>query len=351
MQEKYIEIGERRVGRGHPCFIIAEAGVNHNGQLGLARKLVDIAVDANCDSVKFQSFKTELFATPDTPKAKYSLAGTDQTESHTDMLQTLELNSSEHQTLFNYCGSRGIVFLSSPFEETSADMLEMIGVSGFKIASGELTNLPLLEHVATFGKPMIVSTGMADLMEVDQAIRSITEHGNEQIVLLHCTTAYPTIPEDVNLRAMETLATAFGFPVGYSDHTRGNDVALAAVAMGACVIEKHVTLDRSLPGPDQQASIEANELDVLVKAIRTMETSLGDGLKKPRPSEIETAITARKSLVAARDIPQGTAISRDMLVLKRPGSGLPASMLPIVVGRSVRCDVPVNTLISLDVLG
>jgi len=240
--------------------------------------------------------------------------------------------------------------MSTPFDEESADFLADLGVAVFKIPSGEITNLPFLRHVACRGKPMIVSTGMSYLGEVETAVRTIEEAGNYDFVLLHCVSNYPADPADVNLRAMQTMATAFGVPVGYSDHTLGIEVAIAAVALGACVIEKHFTLDRSLPGPDHRASLEPDELAVLVRGIRTVEAALGQGRKEPAASEANTAAVARRSLVAARDIPAGTVLTEEMLAIKRPGTGLPPAMLGHTLGRRTRVNMPAGTIIDLGML-
>ena len=268
-----VRIGERPVGVGHPCFVIAEAGVNHNGSLDMALKLVDAAVEAKADAVKFQTFRAERLLTPEAPKAAYQIENSDRTETQFEMLQRLELDEAAHRTLMDHCRRRGLAFLSSPFEQGSADFLETLGVPAFKIPSGEVTNLPFLCHVARKGIPLILSTGMATLEEVEVAVAAIRSSGCRQLVLLHCVSAYPASPSDANLRAMATLARTFGTPVGYSDHTLGIEVALAAVAMGAAVIEKHFTLDRTMPGPDHQASSEPGELALLVSGIRKVESA------------------------------------------------------------------------------
>lgn len=345
-----IEIAGRHVGAGHSCFIMAEAGVNHNGSLRMARGLVDAAVEAGADAVKFQTFNAERLVSPMAPKAEYQLQTTDGAESQLDMLRRLELSPDAHRELQGYCKDRGILFMSTPFDEESADFLDDLGVAVFKIPSGEVTNLPFLSHVARKGKPLIVSTGMSYLDEVEQAVRAIEAAGNHSFVLLHCVSSYPTDPADVNLRAMHTLSTAFGMPVGYSDHTKGIEVALAAVALGACVIEKHFTLDRSLPGPDHRASVEPDELAAMVQGIRAVEAALGHGRKEPAPCEAKTAAVARKSLVAARDIPAGTTLTEELISIKRPGTGLPPAMRSHLVGRTVRIPVRAGALLTLEML-
>ena len=343
-----VNISDRQVGPEQPCFIIAEAGVNHNGDLEMARQLVDVAAQAGADAVKFQTFIAEKVVSPAASKAAYQMETTDTGESQLDMVKRLELPFDAFRELYDYCQAKDILFMSTPFDKESVDFLADLDVAVFKIPSGEITNLPFLTHVACKGKPMIVSTGMSYLGEVEAAVRTIEEAGNHDFVLLHCVSNYPADPANVNLRAMQTLAMAFGVPVGYSDHTTGIEVSLAAVAMGACVIEKHFTLDRSLPGPDHRASLEPGELTALVRGIRTVEASLGHGRKEPAASEANTAAVARKSLVAAQDISAGTQLTRDLVAIMRPGTGLPPTALPYLLDRTVRVDVPAGTLFNLE---
>jgi len=345
-----VRIGDREVGAGHPCFLIAEAGVNHNGDVELAKELVDIAADAGADAVKFQTFKAERLVSAAAPKADYQLRTTDAAESQLDMLRKLELSEAAHEELSARCTERNILFMSSAFDETSAGLLDELGVAAFKIPSGEITNLPLLDHVARMGQPMIVSTGMSTLGEVETAVRTIRAAGNDALVLLHCVSNYPADPADVNLRAMATMAAAFGVPVGYSDHTSGIEVALAAVAMGACVIEKHFTISRNLVGPDHEASIEPDELKALVRGIRTVESALGSGQKLPAPSEANTAEVVRKSLVAVCDIPPGTTLSREMIAVRRPGTGLPPDMMQFIVGSTTGQEILEGTVLTWEML-
>ena len=345
-----INIAGREVGRERPCFIIAEAGVNHNGSLSAARQLIDVAVRAGADAVKFQTFKAERLATPDAPKAEYQLRSTGAAESQFEMLQRLELSEEAHQELMAYCQERGILFMSTPFDEGSADFLDELGVAVFKLPSGEITNLPFVEHVARKGKPLIVSTGMAYLNEVERAVRTIEMCANPSFILLHCVSNYPADHRDANLRAMQTMRESFNVAVGYSDHTLGVEVALAAVALGACVIEKHFTLSRDLPGPDHRASLEPDELAMMVRGIRTVEASLGHGRKEPAASEAEVAAVARRSLVAARDLDAGTELTERMIAVRRPGTGLPAAMLPEIVGRRLRVPLRAGALLTLEML-
>lgn len=345
-----VEIAGRKIGPAQPCFIIAEAGVNHNGDMEAACRLIDVAQEAGADAVKFQTFQADRLATPSAPKARYQLQTTDEKESQREMLRRLELSETDHQELMAYCCRREILFLSTPFDERSADLLARLGVPAFKIPSGELTNLPFLKHVARLEKPMIVSTGMATLAEVEAAVKAIREIRSIELVLLHCVSSYPADPSQANLRAIQTMRSAFQLPVGFSDHTLGLTAALAAVALGACVIEKHFTLDRNLPGPDHRASLEPQELKNLVREIRMVEAALGDGRKEPTRAEAETAAVARKSLVAARNIPAGSWLTEELVVALRPGTGLPPSMLSQVLGKRAARDIIEGTLLNLEML-
>ena len=341
-----IQVGNKLIGTGQPVFVIAEAGVNHNGDLKLARALIDVAVEAGADAVKFQTFQADRLATPDAPKADYQLQTTGDSESQSDMLRRLELSPDAHRELHSYCHERGIIFLSTPFDEEAVDLLDELGVPAFKISSGDLTNSPLLEHVASKGKPVILSTGMSELSELIEAVSVLNTAGCENPVLLHCVSNYPADAAEVNLRAMQTMRSAFDVPVGFSDHTQGIDVALAAVALGACVIEKHFTLDRTLPGPDHRASLEPAELRELVRSIRRVETALGNGRKVPSASEVETAKVARRSLVAARDIPAGVTLERSMVVMRRPGTGMSPGMLETLLNRRAVREIAAGTLLD-----
>lgn len=342
------EMAGRLVGPGQPCLIIAEAGVNHNGSLELACALVDAARAAGADAVKFQTFKAERLVSAGAPKAVYQQRTTGGGESQLEMIRKLELGEVEHRRLQAHCKEQGILFLSSPFDEQSADFLAELGVIAYKVPSGELTNLPFLAHLAGKGQPLILSTGMAYLGEVEAAVRTIAEAGPVALALLHCVSNYPADPADINLRAMDTMRAAFAVPVGYSDHVPDNEVAFAAVARGACILEKHFTLDRNLPGPDHQASLEPQELAALVRGVRAVEAALGDGRKRPAASEADTAGVARKSLVAARDLAAGSVLESNLIAVKRPGSGLPPAMLQHLLGRRTRVDIPRDALLSLE---
>ncbi len=350
MRRSRIELGHRQVGEGCPCLIIAEAGVNHNGDVETAKKLVATAAAAGADAVKFQTIRAQHLAGPDAPKAQYQLETTGAGESQMEMLARLELSHQAHRELQAYSRAQGILFLSTPFDEESADFLEELGVPAFKVGSGEITNLPFLAYLARKRRPIILSTGMSSLGEVEEAVEAVRQAGNEQLSLLHCVSNYPAAPEDVNLRVMRTMSLAFQVPVGYSDHTLGAAIALAAVARGACIIEKHFTLDRTLPGPDHRASLEPEELRAMVEDIRRVEKALGHGRKEPAAGELATAAVARRSLVAAVDIPAGTVLSEELIAVKRPGTGLRPGMRPYLVGRTTRRAIPQGTLMTLEML-
>ncbi|MES9994599.1 N-acetylneuraminate synthase [Desulfovibrio aminophilus] len=305
-------------------LIIAEAGVNHNGDMALALKLVDAAADAGADAVKFQTFKAERLVTPQADKAAYQKAATGASESQFAMLKRLELDAAAHETLLTRCRERGIAFLSTPFDEQSADMLVGMGLAIIKIPSGEITNLPYLRHVGALGRRIVLSTGMCTLDEVADALRALEAAGTpaRDVTLLHCNTQYPTPEADANLRAIRTLAEAFpACAAGYSDHTLGISCPIAAVALGATVIEKHFTLDRRMEGPDHAASLEPGELAAMVAGVRAVEAALGHGRKEPSPSERENILVARRYLVAARNIAAGEMFSPENVAARRTGSG------------------------------
>ncbi len=327
-------------------FIIAEAGVNHNGSLDLALRLVDAAKASGADAVKFQTFQADKLATRSAHKAPYQERTTSTAESQFEMLQRLELDAAAHQSLIDHCHQIGIQFLSSPFDKQSADLLATMEVPMYKVPSGELTNLPFLQHLARKGRPLIVSTGMSTLGEVEEAVQVLQAAGGSHLTLLHCVTEYPAPYAEVNLRAMQTLKSAFGLPVGYSDHTTGIEIAIAAVALGAEVIEKHFTLDRSLPGPDHAASLEPIELQRMVTAIRHVEAALGNGIKAPAQCELPNISVARKSVVAAGSFPAGHQLEAGDLDIKRPGNGLAPKVLPTLIGRTLRVAVANDELIS-----
>lgn len=311
-------------------FIIAEAGVNHNGSLMLAKRLVDAAKRSGADAIKFQTFKTENIVTRNAPQAAYQKKQYSY-KTQFDMLKSLELSKAQFKELFFYCKKQNIMFLSTPFDYESARFLNKLGVSYFKISSGDITNIPLLRKIAGYKKPVILSTGMSTLEEVKEAVKAIYSKNNEKLILLHCTSNYPVKYKDVNLGAMDTLRKTFNVPVGYSDHTLGIEVAVAAVALGASVIEKHFTLDKQMEGPDHSASLEPHEFRFMVKSIRNIQTAIGSSVKKAQASETDTKSIARKSVVAANDIPRFAKITRKMLTVKRPGTGIEPKYLNEVV--------------------
>jgi len=340
-----VDIAGHRIGAGEPCFVIAEAGVNHNGDLGLARRLVEAAHAAGANAVKFQTFRAARLASSTATMAEYQKRNLAHEEAQLAMLQRLELSEEAHRDLVACCHATHLTFLSTAFDEESVDLLERLEVPAFKTASGDLTNLPLLAHLASKGKPLIVSSGMATLAEVESARDTITAHGDPPLVLLHCVSDYPAAASDVNLRAMGTMSAAFGVPVGFSDHTSGIDVAVAAVALGACVVEKHLTLDRSLPGPDHRASLEPAEFRLLVEAVRRVEAGLGDGIKRPTAAELRMAPLARRSLHWRHELEPGAEVQLADLVALRPETGLAPGRAWSLCGRrlvrAVRLGQPV----------
>ncbi|EAH5677060.1 N-acetylneuraminate synthase [Campylobacter upsaliensis] len=314
-------------------LIIAEAGVNHNGDINLAKKLIEQAAKAGADVVKFQTFKANSCVSVSAKKAKYQLETTAKEESQLEMIQKLELSYESHFELMKHCKKHGIAFLSTPFDLESVEFLRGLDLPYFKIPSGEITNLPYLKAVAKCKKKVLLSTGMANLGEIEVALTILRKNGTRNITLLHCNTEYPTPFEDVNLNALKTLKEAFKLEVGYSDHTEGIVASLGAVALGAVVIEKHFTLDKTMEGPDHRASLEFEELRALCKGIRELEKALGSGIKKASKSEAKNKIIARKSLVAKREIQKGEKFSIENLTTKRPGSGISAMRYEEYLGK------------------
>lgn len=330
-------------------LIIAEAGVNHNGDLELARQLIDVAAEAGADLVKFQTFRADRLATRTADRAAYQALNTGLEETQYDMLKRLELSPQAHLELVRHCARRQIGFFSTAFDLESVDFLVSLGQTLFKVPSGEITNYPYLRHIGRLKKSVILSTGMATLSEIEAAI-DVLEHAGtprSDMTVLHCTTSYPTVMTDVNLRAMQSIKTAFGVQVGYSDHTVGIEVAVAAVALGATIIEKHFTLDRNLPGPDHKASLEPGELGQLVRSVRNVEQALGDGLKRPTAGELGNRLVARQVIVASRSIAFGEILSEDNLTTKRAGNGLSPMRWNEVVGRTAVRPFSVDELITL----
>lgn len=343
-----MRLGGREIGPGLPAFVIAEGGVNHNGDPELARRLVEAAAQAGADAIKFQTFRADRLCTASAPKAEYQQRTTGNDDSQLDMLRALELSEAAHRDLKAQAEALGLVFLSTPFDPASADLLQDLGVDAFKVGSGDLTDLPLLQHVARMRRPILLSTGMSQLGEVDAAVRTIREAGGEDLVLLHCVSCYPAPPDAANLRAMDTLRQAFQVPVGWSDHTLGVEVALAAAARGASVVEKHLTLDPSLPGPDHAASLDPSAFGGLVRGVRLVESALGDGAKRPAPCENNTRTVARKSLAASRDLPAGELLSREALTSLRPGTGIAPAELQNVLGRRINRAIRRGELLTWD---
>jgi N,N'-diacetyllegionaminate synthase len=341
-----ISIGDRYIGDGEPCFIIAEAGVNHNGDIRLAKKLIRIAHTAGADAVKFQTWITDEVVTQYASKASYQVTNTGNDDSQYSMLKALELSFEDFIELKKYADKTGILFLSSADDEKSADFLDELGMPLFKISSGIMNNTPMLRHLAKKGKPIILSTGMATLSEVKDAVSIIKNEGNGEIILLHCTSDYPARFEDVNLNAMLTLKKTFGTLVGYSDHTLGLTVPVLATGLGAKVIEKHYTFNKHAPGVDQAASLDPAELKRMVQEIRNAELSLGSFEKKPTMRESEIAKVARESIVAATGIPKGTVLSSAHLATKRPGTGLPPTEMDRLIGKVSQKAIRRDELIS-----
>ncbi len=330
-------------------IIIAEAGVNHNGNIELAKKLIDVAAKAGVDYVKFQTFKAELAISKNAIKAEYQKQNTDTEESQFDMIKKLELNKKSHIELIDYCNKRNIKFISSPFDLESIDLLYELNVPLYKIPSGEITNYPYLKRIAEKKLPVIMSTGMANMLEIGDALDILLKNGLQktQITILHANTEYPTPMQDVNLKAMLTIKNEFDVEVGYSDHTNGIEVSIAAAALGAKVIEKHFTLDKTMKGPDHKASLEPKELIAMVKAIRNIEIALGSGVKKPSPSETKNIPIARKSIVAKQNIKKGTIFSEENITVKRPGTGISPMRWNDILGQQANKDFNKDDLIII----
>jgi N-acetylneuraminate synthase/N,N'-diacetyllegionaminate synthase len=340
------QLDGRAIGGGR-CFVIAEAGVNHNGDAGMAHRLIDAAAGAGVDAIKFQTFIPALLASSAAGTAAYQARGTTET-TQLGMLERLTLPREAYSALAAHAAERGLVFLSTPFDNESVDFLDALGVAAFKLSSGDLTNALLLRHVAGKGKPLLLSSGMATLDEVRAAIAEVTARAEVPIAVLHCVSSYPASLADCNLRAIPAMAAALRIPVGFSDHTTGHEAALAAVALGAAVIEKHLTLDRRLDGPDHQASAEPLELQQLVEAMRGVESALGDGDKRPTAAEAEAAILGRRSLHWRRALTSGAVIDEDDLIALRPATGIAPDRWRTIVGRRVTRDVAAGAIVEPD---
>ena len=341
-----ISLAGRSIGKNEPVFIIAEAGVNHNGTLKLSKEMVVRAKEAGADCIKFQTFKAERVVTKNAPKAAYQLKTTPTTESQLEMLKSLELSFADYEEIIAVCRQNDIIFLSTPYSPEDVDFLAKLSVPAFKIASGQIVEPDFLEYVAGKSLPVLLSTGMATLEEVGAAVKSIQKTGNNSLLLLQCSTNYPTISDDVNLRAMTTMECAFGLNVGYSDHTQSDLACIASVALGACVIEKHFTLDKSLPGPDHSCSADPSEFRALVQKIRETEKILGSGRKEPTEAEKINMPGMRRSIVSKQSIKAGTVITRELLEFKRPATGIRPQLLGDVIGSTARIDIPEDALIA-----
>lgn len=329
-------------------FVVAEAGVNHNGSPALALKLVDAAAAAGADAVKFQTFVADALASANAPKARYQLRSTK--DSQLQMLRKLELSEKGHRAVLARCKKRGIRFMSTPFDEASADFLDSLGMTIFKVPSGEITNLPLLEHIGGKKKPVFLSTGMSTMAEVATALLALRRGGAREIAVLHCVSNYPIEAKDANLRAMATLKKAFGLPVGYSDHSLGLEVAFAAAALDAAILEKHFTLDKNMKGPDHAMSLSPAELKALCAGVKNVAASLGDGVKAPRPCELEVRRVARRSVVLAGPVEKGARLKKTDLTLKRPGTGIPPADLSRVIGKRLKKRLPADAVLTWKVL-
>ena len=338
------------------CFFIAEAGVNHNGQESLAMELIDVAAKSGADAIKFQSFKADKLVTENAKKAEYQAKATGD-GSQLSMLKRLEMSEDMHQRLFAHCEAKGIEFMSTPFDDESVDFLVKLGIKRIKVPSGEITNHPFIAHLASKNLPLIVSTGMANMAEIHEAVAVIkhtreqhgfTESLAEKLTILHCTSNYPAACEDVNLRAMNSIANETGMPVGYSDHTLGFAVSTGAVALGATVIEKHFTLDRNMDGPDHKASLEPDELTILLNHIRDIEKALGSDVKQPTDSELPVRELVRKSATVLKNLPQGHVLRADDIALMRPGHGIQPKEVPYIIGRMLSRDVEQGTTLTFD---
>lgn len=343
---KSLRLDGRSIGPAQPCFIIAEGGVNHNGDIGIAQELVRQAKACGADCIKFQTFKAERVVVASAPKAAYQLKVTDPAESQYAMLRKLELSEADHRLLLEQCRREGIVFLSTPYSLEDAELLHALDVPGFKIASGQLVELPFLAAIARFNKPVILSTGMATLDEVKEAVATLRTHGNDQLVVLQCTTNYPSLLKDTNLRAMHSLREATGTIVGYSDHTEGIAACTASIALGAAVIEKHFTLDSTMPGPDHRCSSEPAELRALVQSVRAVEAALGDGVKVPTSAELANLPGMRRSIVTARPIRRGEKVQAADFAFKRPATGLAPKRLPELIGRIASADIAADAQVQ-----
>jgi N,N'-diacetyllegionaminate synthase len=347
-----IYIADKKIGDGQPVFFIAEAGVNHNGSIELGKQLIEIAKEAGADAVKFQTFKTENIITKTAPKSTYHIetTGEDKHQSWFDLLKTQEMSMTMHVELIEHCKKVGIIFLSTPYDEESADLLDGLGVPAFKIASTDTGNIPLLRYIAKKGRPMILSSAMATMTEVENAVFAVRDEGLQEVAMLQCTGNYPAKIVDTNLRVMDTYRKQLKCVVGYSDHTQELINPIAATAMGACIYEKHFTVDRSLPGPDHRMSLKPEELIQTITAIRNTETAMGSSIKNVLDVEKENRVKLRKSVVANVNINKGEIIQKEMLALKRPGHGIQPTEFNKVIGKTARSDIPEGSVLLYEML-
>lgn len=344
---KEIAIDNRPIGVGHPCFIIAEVGVNHNGDPKIAKKMVEAIAAAGADCVKFQTFSAEEFVNYPGETYEYYSQGKKVKESMLEMFKRLELKREEFVELFEHARKHGLIPLSTPTDPHAVDLLENLGAGGFKIGSDDLVYTSFLSYVAKKNKPIIISTGMSNAADIDRAVNAILEAGNDQIIILHCVSLYPTPEDEVNLRKISTLRSMYDFPIGFSDHSYGVTAALGAVALGACVLEKHFTLDRNMPGPDHWFSADAEELATIVKEVRRLEVNLGKGRMWPSKAELEMADLCRRSIVADRNLPEGHIVTEDDIAYRRPGTGILPYDLDKVLGKRTRRRLSARTIIEL----
>jgi N,N'-diacetyllegionaminate synthase len=341
------KIGDRWIGSDHPCFIIAEIGVNHNGDVKMASELIDAAVRAGADAAKFQTFLPDDVVVPDAPKANYQMATTKAAESQFQMLSRLSLKRKSFANLKDRVERLGMIFLSTPADPKDVEFLVSIGVPAIKVASMDIVNYPLLERIGRTGLPAIVSTGMATLGEIEKGVAVLQREGCDKLVLMHCVTNYPIRDEEANLRVMDTLSRAFGFPVGFSDHTTSAYVPIAAAALGACVIEKHFTLNHALEGPDHASSLEPSDFQRMADGIRAARKALGRCIKKPTASEIDNKRTMRRSLVSSRHLPAETLLAPEHFAFKRPMNGLGAEFMSMLIGQRLKRDLPADSNFKL----
>ena len=342
-----VEFGNVHIGDGEKTFIIAEIGVNHNGDINLAKKMVKEAAKSGVNAVKFQTFIAKDMITKNTKKAKYQEKNS-KTSLQMEMIEKLQLSKEDFFKISQYAKSKNVLFLSSPFDIKSVDLLENLDVPGFKVGSGELNNFELLEYIESKDKPIILSTGMSTLEEIQETFDFITN--KDKLIILHCITGYPSKFEDANLKFINTLKEKFDVPIGFSDHSPGIELAIAAVGLGACVIEKHFTLDKTLDGPDHQASLEPREFKAMVDAIRNVEIAMGDGKRKMAESELEIRDVARKSIVAACDIPKGSTLNHRMLAIKRPGTGIEPKYIKSLIDKKTKVEIKKDDLIKFEFL-